>query len=114
MIRSLILPAALTLVLAPTACGRVPEASGNAAIGEHGYIARVQALPPRQRDGVLFRAIQQGGGAVCQNVAQVETMPATRAGQPVWRVTCSEGSQWAVALADDGTAVITGARDAAQ
>ena len=108
------LPAASVLVLIQAGCGRAPDATGNISAAEHGYIAKVQALSPRQRDGVLFRAIQRGGGAACQNVVQTETMPATRAGQPVWRVTCPDGSQWMVALADDGTAVITGARDPAQ
>ena len=77
---------------------------------ESGYIARVAALPAGQRDGVLFRAIQAGGGQSCQNITQVETMPPVRPGQPAWRVTCSDGGQWSVSLADDGTALVTGAR----
>lgn len=78
---------------------------------ETGYIAKVRALTPGQREVMLFGAIQKGGGQACQGIDKVESMPATRIGQPVWRVTCSEGSQWSVALGDDGTALVTGARD---
>lgn len=78
---------------------------------ESGYIAKVQALSPGLRDGVLFRAIKSGGGAPCQGVKQAEVRPPSKAGQPIWRVTCTDGSQWLVMLSDDGTALITGARD---
>lgn len=103
-------PLALLALLA--ACGK-PATTDTAPkpAAETGYIAKVQALPPGQREGVLFGAIQKGGGQACQGVKQVETMPATKTGQPVWRVTCDEGSQWSIALADDGTALVTGARD---
>lgn len=87
-----------------------PAPQNSSTPAEHGYIARVQALPPGQREGVLFRAIQGGGGSACQGVKQVDTMAPLPSGQPAWRVTCIEGSQWRVALADDGTAYVTGAR----
>jgi hypothetical protein len=95
------------------ACGQPATAPTNTAApaAEHGYIARVQALSPGQRAGVLFRAIEKSGGKGCQGVAQVEPMPASKTGQPTWRVTCVESSQWIVVLSDDGTALVTGARD---
>ncbi len=95
------------------ACGQpAPAPVATATPAETGYIARVQALSPGQREGVLFRAIQGSpGGQGCQGIDQVESRPATKAGQPVWRVTCDGGAQWAVMLADDGTALVTGARD---
>lgn len=92
------------------ACGQpAPSPTANAA-AETGYIARVQALSSGQRAGVLLRAITKSGGEGCQGVTQVETMPTSKAGQPTWRVTCAEGSQWMVVLGDDGTALVTGAR----
>jgi len=95
------------------ACGQPAPAPTNsaAATTEHGYIAKVQALSPGERAGVLFRAIGKSGGTGCQGVTQVETMPPSNSGQPTWRVTCGEGSQWMVALGDDGTALVTGTRD---
>lgn len=99
------------LVLLATACGQpAPPPAPKPKPTESGYIARVQALPPGQRDGVLFRAIRASGGQACQEIKQVETAPPVRAGQPHWRVTCIDGSQWSVSLADDGTALVTGAR----
>jgi hypothetical protein len=86
-------------------------AAPKAGTGETGYIAKVQALSAGQRAGVLFRAIEKSGGKGCQGVTQVENMPPSSTGQPTWRVTCEEGSQWMVALSDDGTALVTGARD---
>lgn len=99
----------LGIALALAACEQQPAPPKPAPV-EHGYIARVAALTPREREGVLFRAIQSGGGAACQGVKQVENLPKTPQGQPAWRVTCDDGYQWAVALADDGTATVTGAR----
>ena len=78
---------------------------------ESGYIAKVQALSPGQREGVLLRAIIKGGGPGCQGIKTVKSEPATKAGQPDWLVTCDEGSQWEVVLSDDGTALVTGARN---
>ena len=100
------------LVLLAACSGPAPAPTNTAAAaGEHGYIAKVQALSPGQRAGVLFGAIRKSGGTGCQGVTQAETMPPSANGQPVWRVTCDEGSQWLVALSDDGTALVTGARD---
>jgi hypothetical protein len=101
--------AALLLPLALAACGD-PAPQAPPKPKESGYIARVQALTPGQRDGVLFRAIQAGGGQACQGTKLVEPLSPLRNGQPRWRVTCEEGSQWLVSLADDGTALVTGAR----
>lgn len=106
------------VLLAPlavlAACQSPTDTAANnaaAAPAEHGYIAKVQALPPGQRDLVLFRAIQKGGGSACQGVTGVETLPVNKLGQPMWRATCAEGAQWLVTLSDDGTALVTGARD---
>lgn len=104
---------ALFSVALLAACSQPAPTATNtaAAAGEHGYIAKVQALSAGQRAAVLFRAIQKSGGKNCQGATQVENMPPSNSGQTVWRVTCAEGSQWMVALGDDGTALVTGARD---
>ena len=110
MIRS-ILPLAplLAPMFALAACGD-PAPTPKATPAETGYIARVQALTPREREGVLFRAIQSGGGGrQCHEVTQVEPMPPAKGGQPIWRVTCTGGAQWSVALQDNGVAQVTGA-----
>ena len=103
--------APLALLLLAGCGGPAPSTTGNAAAtaAESGYIARVQALTPRQREGVLFRAIQNGGGQACQGVDKVEALAPTK-GRPNWRVTCPGDSQWLVTLSDDGTAIVTGAR----
>lgn len=105
------------LLLSPfvllAACGQpAPQQTNTAspAPKETGYIARVQALPPGQREGVLFRAIRSSGGQSCQEIKQVEPLPTPPSGQPAWRVTCLDGGQWRVALTDDGTALVTGAQ----
>jgi len=103
-----VLIAALLAACSGSAPQPAPTATNS---GESGYIAKVQALSAGQRAGVLFRAVQKSGGQGCQGVTQVETMPATKAGEPTWRVTCAEGSQWMVALSDNGTALVTGVRD---
>lgn len=92
------------------ACGE-PQRQPKATPTVSGYIARVQALSPAQRQGVLFRAIQAspGNGQRCHAITQVESMPPGPGGQPIWRVTCTDGGQWAVALADNGIAQVTGA-----
>ena len=102
---------ALAAVMLLAACSQPAPQQAKTPTGETGYIAKVQALPAGQRAGVLFRAIQKSGGQGCQGVTQVENMPASGTGQPTWRATCGEGSQWMVALSDDGTALVTGARD---
>ena len=106
MTRSLALAAALLLA----ACQQAAAPANTAVPAEHGYIAKVAALSPREREGVLFRAIQSGGGATCQGIKKVEDLLHTPQGQPVWRVTCDDDYQWSVVLADDGTATVTGAR----
>ena len=92
------------------ACGSPAPAPVNTAAAETGYIAKVRALRPGQRDMVLWRAITKGGGAACQGVQKAEPFPDTPDHRAVWRVTCLEGSQWLAALADDGVATITGVR----
>jgi len=83
-----------------------PTNTASAAPRETGYIAKVTSLPPRQLNGVLYRAIDDAKQP-CQGIAGVQRQ-ADRAGKPVWAVRCIEGSAWLVALGDDGMADVTG------
>ena len=94
------------------ACGSQPAAdqaantTAAARPAETGYIAKVLALPPRQLNGVLYRAIDDAKRP-CQGIAEA-TRQADRGGKPVWAVRCLDNSAWLIALADDGMADVTG------
>ena len=93
------------------ACGSQPatEPATNtvaAAPRETGYIAKVLALPPRQLNGVLYRAIDDAKQP-CQGIAEA-IRQGDRAGKPVWAVRCVDNSAWLIALSDDGVADVTG------
>jgi hypothetical protein len=100
----------LMLAAALTGCGSQPQPqptnTASPAPKETGYIAKVTALPPRQLNGVLYRAIDDAKQP-CQGIAGVARQ-ADRKGKPVWAVRCIEGSAWLVALGDDGMADVTG------
>ncbi len=103
---------AVVPALALAGCGSQPaaeqpaNANVAAAPAETGYIAKVLALPPRQLNGVLYRAIDDAKQP-CQGIAGVERQ-ADRQGKPVWAVRCVDNSAWLVALGDDGIADVTG------
>lgn len=107
--KTLRLPVTLGLLLA--ACGsqpaaEQPAANTAAAPRETGYIAKVLALPPRQLNGVLYRAIDDAKRP-CQGIAEA-TRQKDRGGKPVWAVRCIDNSAWLIALGDDGMADVTG------
>ncbi|WP_375427987.1 hypothetical protein [uncultured Sphingomonas sp.] len=66
---------------------------------------RVIDLSPQLRDGVLFRAIRDGG-AECQGVAAT-AREADQDGRPVWSSRCTEGSAYMIAIGADGVAQVT-------
>ncbi len=93
------------------ACGSPPAAeqatvNTSAAPAEKGYIAKVLALPPRQLNGVLYRAIDDAKRP-CQGIAEA-VRQGDRNGKPVWAVRCVDNSAWLIALGDDGMADVTG------
>jgi len=101
-------PLLLILPLAACGSGEQPTAApASNAAAEMGYIARVEALPPGQVRGVLFRAIRDGG-STCPQLTSFERA-GTDAGKPVWNAVCSDRGRWRIVLADDGTAAVTGA-----
>ncbi len=103
---------ALMLGMTLAACGSPPASeqaatSTNAAApAETGYIAKVLALPPRQLNGVLYRAIDDAKRP-CQGIAEA-VRQGDRQGKPVWAVRCIDGSAWLIALGDNGMADVTG------
>ena len=98
------------LPLAAAACGGGGEetAARNAAAPDT-YIAQVRALPPAQRDAVLFRAIRDAG-QTCQQVTASTPIADVR-GAPAWTAKCDDGGTWVVALNPGGIATVTNAAD---
>jgi hypothetical protein len=96
------------------ACGQpspAPAPTATAAAA-NGYAAKVAALAPAQRAGVMMRAIRDGGQD-CQKVVTV--VPAGTGGTPQgWLATCDDQRQWVVAIADDGSATVANAKDVAR
>ncbi len=91
-------------------CGSQPApeqpANTTAAPTASGYIAKVLALPPRQLNGVLYRAIDDAKQK-CQGIGDT-VRQADNNGKPVWAVRCTDGGAWLITIGDDGTADVTG------
>lgn len=101
----------LALAATLAGCGSPPATeqtatNTTAAPKETGYIAKVLALPPRQLNGVLYRAIDDAKRP-CQGIAEAIRQD-DRQGKPVWAVRCLDNSAWLIALGDDGMADVTG------
>lgn len=99
------------LLLAVTACGggsgNDSGASGNAATSNAASSNAQQAvrdLSLGQRNGVLIRAIRDARQP-CQNVRESE-LSQTLGATPVYMATCEDGAVYAVAIRDDGTAIV--------
>ena len=82
------------------------SAANGASPAQSGYIAKVLALPPRQLNGVLYRAIDDAGQK-CQGIGEA-LRQADKAGKPMWAVRCIDGGAWLITIADDGNASVTG------
>lgn len=102
------LPRPLLALLALSACQQAtpkPQPTGP------DISAQVVALPRVQREITLFRAIRDAGQD-CQDLTTTKRLPPV-GGNPAWLVTCRPTSYWVVAIARDGTALVTDARTAA-
>jgi hypothetical protein len=69
------------------------------------YADRIDALPAKQRDAVLFRAIKDAGGE-CEALTGSETRAAVE-GRPAWTAHCAAGKteralDWVVVLQPGG------------
>lgn len=107
---------ALTPLLVLAACGSgstpaaVPTAGKTGAASDGGYVAKVKALAPKQRAGVLLRAIRDADRP-CQGVVAEQAVAS--ASGTAWLATCDDQGHWVVAIADDGTATVANAQDLA-
>ena len=103
-------PLLLALPLAGCGSGAAPaSAPANTATPADDYVARMRALAPGQRDGVLLRAIRDAGRD-CQQVVKSQSIDDV-GGAPAWAATCDGGGVWVVALNPGGVATVTAAAD---
>lgn len=84
-------------------------AAGNDAQPQVNQAAAVAALAPGQREGVLFRAIQNAG-LNCQKIVKVDALPAS-GDVAEWRVKCDDGAMHLVAIPPQGDATVTSRTD---
>lgn len=96
-----------------TACGgsntAANSSAGNAATVTGNTVSSnaqqaVRDLPDGQRAGVMLRAIRDARQP-CQNVVEAPASSAPNA-TPVYLATCEDGAVYAVAIQDDGTAIV--------
>ncbi|CUS45811.1 hypothetical protein MGWOODY_Smn2008 [hydrothermal vent metagenome] len=64
------------------------------------YLARINALAPKQRDVVFYRALDDSGSD-CQAVSSSEPRAPVE-GHPAWTAHCEDGRAWVVILQDSG------------
>jgi hypothetical protein len=108
-----LLPWALPLLLL-AGCGQ-PAPQGNNATpaptpgAADDYLARINRLPPRQRDTVMFRAIDDAG-LDCQGVIGSAPREAV-AGRPAWTAPCDNKRTYVVVLQPGGIMQVLGADD---
>ena len=102
----------ILLPLALAACAQAADtnttaaaANGAAPAGPAAVQKRVVDLSPQLRDGVLFRAIRDGG-AECQGVSAT-AREADQDGRPVWSARCTDGPAYLIAIGRDGVAQVT-------
>ena len=103
------------LILAAAACSGDGSSTSDNAVAYSNGTAPVAAapsnaqravsdLPEGQRNGVLFRAIRDARQA-CQNVRE-SLLSETPSAVPVYMATCENNAVYAVAIQDDGTAIV--------
>lgn len=104
------------LILAVAACGGTSSGNGNGNsaaenaqnAGNAASVANAQQavrdLPEGQRNGVLFRAIRDARQP-CQTVRE-SMLSETPGSTPVYMATCENNAVYAVAIRDDGNAIV--------
>jgi hypothetical protein len=103
---------ALAMLLSLGGCGggdtRNAEAITNGAANGDTIVERIQAMNEGERNVTLFRAIRDAGRD-CQGVTRsVPTDPVQ--GRPAWIATCDNQGEWLIAIAPNGTAIVSGGR----
>lgn len=99
------IPTSASLALALAACGQ-PAPQQNAAApaptpaAETDYLKRINALPPKQRDVVFYRALDDAGSD-CQAISGSEPRAPVQ-GLPAWTAHCEDGRDWVVILQPNG------------
>ena len=96
------IPMSACLILAIAGCSQ-PAPQQNAAAPakpEVDYLGRINALAPKQRDVVFYRALDDAGSD-CQSVSSSEPHAPVE-GRPAWTAHCEDGRDWVVILQDSG------------
>lgn len=96
------IPMSACLALALGACGQ-PAPQQNAAAPatpQIDYLGRINALAPKQRDVVFYRALDDAGSD-CQSVSSSEPRAPVQ-GRPAWTAHCEDGRDWVVILQESG------------
>ena len=95
---------ASAFALALSGCGQpAPQQNATAqapAKPDVDYLARINALAPKQRDVVFYRALDDSGSD-CQAVSSSEPRAPVE-GHPAWTAHCEDGRNWVVILQDSG------------
>jgi hypothetical protein len=108
------LPVSALPLLLLAGCGQ-PASQGNNATpapmpgAADDYLARINRLPPRQRDTVMFRAIDDAG-LDCQAVTSSAPREAV-AGRPAWTAQCDNKRVYVVVLQPGGIMQVLGGDD---
>ncbi|MDE0879056.1 MAG: hypothetical protein OSB00_10405 [Sphingomonas bacterium] len=106
---------AATALVALTGCAKSAPADNVAAenpaqnASTVNYLARIEALPQGQKEGVFLRAIRDSGQQ-CQGVSKAQSTETT-GGSPAWMTTCTDGPAYVLVLGKDGMMNVTSAAD---
>lgn len=96
--------------LAACDSGTIGNAPAPDATSTSNYLAKLESLPGRQREGVFLRAIRDSGQD-CQGVTTSQRTE-TPDGKPAYTATCTDGSIWILVLETNGVMTVTNAANA--
>jgi hypothetical protein len=103
-------PISLLLILvAATACQQEQprEDVRSIEVREGNYAARLDTMPPGERNAVFIRAIRDArldcpGVTDSRKLAEID-------GRPAWQARCSNGGEWVIVIGRDGIAQVASA-----
>jgi hypothetical protein len=103
-------PALIALLFALAGCDRPAPSPTNATApapaATTDYLARIKALPEKQRDAVFYRALDDAGSD-CQEVTGSAARDPIQ-GQPAWTVHCGDKRDFVAVLTTDGMIQVAG------